>query len=381
MGHPRFQSFFRIDMQLNEFRLERYFGKHEFSAKYLLSSSDCDGFAMQDVLDVASSAELKLWEGLTLGYTESPGHPLLREAILQHYQSNDVAEVVVASPGELNYITMQVLLQKGDHVVAVSPAYQSLHEIVKSIGCELNCWKPDPQSWKFDLNELQVLLRPDTRMIILNFPHNPTGSYLSQTELETIVVWARERGCYVFSDEMYRGLVAEGVELLAPVSDLYEKGISLWGTSKSFGLAGLRTGWLVCQDKDFLQKVVAYKDYLSICNSAPAEILSLIAVNHMDRFLHENQAKIRQNTLLFEEFSQSQPIVARFVRPNAGSTTFVELNIEGTALAFCDDLVKKHGIMVVPGEMFDWPGKYIRIGFGRRNFPEVLARLAAALKA
>ena len=361
-------------MKMKDFKLERYFAQHEFTAKYLLSSSDCDGFEQNYVLDLASAQELKMWNDMKLGYTESAGNPILRESITQFYKTNNIEEVVVGSPGELNYITMKVLLEKQDHVVAVAPAYQSLHEVVHTIGCEISYWKPN-ENWEFDPNQLEHLLRENTKLIIINFPHNPTGSYLTLSELTKIVSIAKKNDCYIFSDEMYHKLLANPVEELPPISDLYSKGISLWGTSKSFGLAGLRTGWLVCNHLDFIHRVISYKDYLSICSSAPSEILSIIALNHIDDFLQPNIDKIQKNIKLFGEFAQTQDIISSFIPPKSGSTAFVELNINCSSLEFSNYLVKNAGIMTIPSEMFDHPGKYIRVGFGRQNFHEILPLL------
>lgn len=366
-------------MTIKDFRLERYFGQHEFSAKYLLSSSDCDGFPMQYVLDQATPRELERWEHLTLGYTESEGMVGLREAILQYYSVPSVENVVVASPGELNFATMNVLLRPGDHVVSVSPCYQSLTEVVSAIGCEITHWLPDLTNWQFDVAELATLVRPDTKLIIINFPHNPTGSYLSRQQIDEVVAIARRSDAYLFSDEMYHKLVIGDTPELPPISDLYEKGISLWGTSKTFGLAGLRIGWLVSQDRGFLQKVLAYKDYLSICSNAPSEVLTTIALNHLDAFLRPNLAKIHHNIGLFTAFAKERDLVKNFVPPRAGSAAFVELNITEPSLAWSDSLVEKTGIMTVPAEMFGYDGTCIRVGFGRRNFGEVLERLGEAV--
>ena len=358
-------------MKMKDFKLERYFAQHEFTAKYLLSSSDCDGYGQDYVLDRANPTELKMWNDIKLGYTESAGNPILRESITQFYKTKNIEEVVVGSPGELNYITMRVLLEKQDHVVAVSPAYQSLHEVVHSIGCEISYWTPN-ENWAFDPSQLEHLVRKNTKLIIINFPHNPTGSYLTLSELNQIVSIAKKNDCYIFSDEMYHKLLAKSEKELPPISDLYSKGISLWGTSKSFGLAGLRTGWLVCNDLDFIHRVICYKDYLSICSSAPSEILSIIALNHIDDFLQPNIKKIQNNINLFAEFAQTQDIISSFIPPKSGSTAFVKLNINCSSLEFSNYLVEKAGIMTIPAEMFDHPGKFIRVGFGRESLPKIL---------
>lgn len=362
-------------MKINDFKLERYFARHEFTAKYLLSSSDCDGYAMNYVLEQASAEERELWEKLTLGYTESEGHPLLRQSILQHYTLQNIENVIVASPGELNFIAMNVLLQPDDHVIVVSPAYQSLSEVVKSLHCEVSYWQPNPITWEFDTGVLRQLVQHNTKLIVLNFPHNPTGAYLTRNQLDEIIHIADQQSTWIFSDEMYRKLKISDMAELPPVADLYERGISLWGTSKSFGLAGLRIGWLVAQNIEFLSKVVAFKDYLSICSSAPAEILSIIALNHSEKFIQPNINKIKANIELFADFVSQHKNLFSFVPPIAGSVAFVKINISGTSLDFSNRLVGETGIMTVPAEMFDYPGKYLRIGFGRRSFPEVLGKL------
>jgi aspartate/methionine/tyrosine aminotransferase len=281
----------------------------------------------------------------------------------------------VASPGELNFISMNVLLQPNDHVIVVSPAYQSLSEVVKSLNCEISYWQPNPVTWEFDTDVLQTLIQHNTKLIIINFPHNPTGAYLKRQQLDEIIRIAGKQDAWIFSDEMYRKLMVDDIPVLPPVCDLYDKGISLWGTSKSFGLAGLRIGWVVTQNREFLQKVVAFKDYLSICSSAPSEILAIIALNHPEKFIQPNLEKIKANIKLFSEFALQHRNLITFIPPKAGSVAFVKMNIDEPALDFSNRLVEETGIMTVPGEMFEYPGNYLRIGFGRRNFPEVLSKL------
>lgn len=359
-------------MNIKEFQLERYFARHEFTAKYLLSSSDCDGYGISEVLSQGSAEELRLWDQLKLGYTESLGHPALREAILQHYVTNDIRQVVVGSPGELNFIAMNVLLKQGDHAVVAGPCYQSLSEVVIALGGSMSYWMPKEDTWDYDIDDLQKLIKPETRAIVINFPHNPTGAYLKPSELNRLVELARTNDLWLFSDEMYHKLVITAEEELKPIADQYEKGISLWGTSKSFGMAGLRIGWLVSQDREFLKRVVAFKDYLSICNNAPGEVLAMIALNHWRAFVEPNVQKIKKNVALFQAFVDKGSPFGQFTPPGAGSTSFVPLNTNRPAREFSDQLVEQSGIMTVPAEMFNYPGNYVRIGFGRENFSEAL---------
>ena len=423
-------------MQIAPFKLEQYFAKHEFTAKYMLSSSDCDGFPMEYVLKQASPQEMELWNTLTLGYTEGLGSMFLREAICKYYKKAKPENVMVASPGELSFILMNVLMHKDvsgaaqqpataepasaepasaepapaeqasaeqapaeqaskPHAVVISPAYQSLYQVLESLDCEVSYWKPEQgeagasgvsaAGWNYDVEDLRKLVRKDTRLIIINFPHNPTGAYITPQQQEQIVEIARSCGAYIYSDEMYRELiVGDGVETLPSVSDIYEKGVSLWGTAKSFGLAGLRTGWFVSQDRELLSKIHSFKDYLSICSSAPSEVLTTIALNHPEKFIAPNIEKIKANIAFFKDAVEAGklPFVKSFVEPMAGSVSFVEIDPSKaeyllgwqpqTALEFSDAIVEKYGIMTVPAPMFEYPGNYLRIGFGRENFQQVL---------
>lgn len=367
-------------MNLKHFKLERYFARHEFSAKYMLSSSDCDGYSLADILSQASSEERDIWDNMSFGYTETKGDIALRKSILQYYKTDDPDKVIVASPGELNFIAMNVLLRPDDHVICVSPSYQSLYQIVKSLGAELSFWEPDGDTWEFDSADLKALIKENTRLIITNFPHNPTGSYLTRDQLDEVIYIAAEHDIYIFSDEMYHKLMVSEYEELPPISDLYDKGISLWGTSKTIGLAGLRLGWLVSQDQTVIDQVEAFKDYLSICNSRPSEVLTMIALNRIDAFIEPNIAKIKRNIEHFTTFAKAHPIISSFVPPKAGSTAYVGLDINTTAKEFSDQLVAETGIMTVPSEMFEDDRKYIRVGFGRKNFPMVLEELSQYLE-
>src|SRR6185312_1869007 len=287
-------------MIIEDFKIERYFARYEFAAKYLLSSSDCDGYSLKYVLDLASPEELARWETQTLGYTETKGSPALRAAISRHYQSIGTDDLLVLSPGEANFCLMNVLLEKGDEVICMAPMYQSLYQVAESIGCTIAFWEPEKDGdWYYDPARLQDLISSKTRLIIVNFPHNPTGYLPSAGDWAEIVNIARENNLFLFSDEMYHLLGSTAANDIQPACDLYENAISLWGMSKSFGLAGLRIGWLASRNKAILQKIEAFKDYLTICSSGPSEILAAIALNHHQSFIGPNNEKIRYNISSF----------------------------------------------------------------------------------
>ena len=370
-------------MTIASFKLERYFALYEFKVKYLLSPSDCESLSMAELLRMAAPESLELWQGLSLGYTESQGHPLLRDEVARLYQHISPENVLIAAPEEAIFIAMQTLLRPGDQVVAISPAYQSLHEIARSLGCAVTDWNltPAPQgTWRLDLGRLEDSLTDRTRLLVINFPHNPTGYTLSASELDSIIQLARRHDLYLFSDEMYRLLeYAPGARLPA-VCDLYEKGISLSGLSKSLALPGLRIGWLASQESALLQSWLAFKDYTTICNSAPAEILGLIALQNKEQILRRNLEIIRANIASAEQFFGSHPQQFAWFAPKAGSVAFPEWLGKGTVEQFCQAVLDQQGVMIVPGSLFDFNGNHFRVGLGRRNLPEALAQVGEYLK-
>jgi len=361
-------------MKIEPFALERYFAIHEFTAKYLLSSSDCEALAMSELLAMSGPEVKSLWDNLKLGYTESQGHPLLRTEIARMYRGLGPDDLIVTAPEEGIFLLMQALLEPGDHVVATFPGYQSLHEVARSIGCEVSKWEPDETAgWSFDLSQLEALLRPETRLVVVNFPHNPTGFVPSKTDFESLVDLIRDRGLYLFSDEMYHFLeVVEGSSLPS-ACELYERAFSLFGMSKSFGLPGLRIGWVASQDQAVIQRMLQLKDYTTICSSAPSEVLAIIALQNLDTIVNRQKEMVRNNLLALEAFMDVYVEIFSWNKPIGGSICFPRMLAVQSTLNFCDRLVADTGIMLVPSAMFQYGDKHVRMGLGRDNFQEVLA--------
>ncbi len=367
---------------MRPFKLERYFAEYEFKAEWVLSASDCETLSMAELLGMADGESLELWRGLRLGYTETAGHPLLRAEVAELYEAIAADDVMIAAPEEAIFIAMQTLLAPGDHVVVVSPAYQSLYEVARHIGCGVTRWELEAGrgGWRLDVGRLERLVEGRTRMLVINFPHNPTGHTLSRSELEAIVELARERGLYLFSDEMYRLLEYGSGARLPAACDLYEKGISLGGLSKAFGLPGLRVGWLATRERAVLERWVAFKDYTTICASAPSEVLGIIALRSREPILLRNREIVRANLAVATEFFAAHQDRFGWLAPKAGPVAFPRWLGEETTERFCREVVDGAGVMIVPGSVFEHPGNHFRIGLGRRDFPDALARLAGHLR-
>ena len=366
-------------MPCTPFALERWFARHEFSTRWTLSSSDCDGLAQAELLGWADAELRARWDALRLGYTESAGHPLLRAEIAGSYAGVTPDEVLAFVPEEGVYAAMRCLLVPGDHVVCAVPAYQSLYQVAADLGCEVVRWQPrEAGGWRFDPDDLAALLRPDTRLVVVNFPHNPTGALATRAEQERIAELARARGAWLFSDEMYRGLEREPADRLPSAVELYERAVVLSGVSKTLGLAGLRVGWLVVRDPELRARLAAFKDYLTICGSAPSELLAVIGLRARERILTRHRERLARHRGLLEAFVAARPGAFELVPPRAGPVCFPRLTTGEGATALAERAAAA-GLLLVPSTVFDWGDAHLRFGLGRDSFGEALEQLGGLL--
>jgi len=364
-------------MSIAPFQLERYFAKYEFSARYLLSSSDCESLSMQELLGMADAEMKDMWEQLKLGYTESWGHPLLRDEIAKIYQGIEQPDVLTVVPEEGIYLLMRAVLRAGDHIICTFPGYQSLYEIARSIGCEVSTWEPDEtRGWNFPIDDLAGKMRANTKLVVVNFPHNPTGYVPGKNEFAALVDLVGGQGAYLLSDEMYRYLEVEPGTTLPAACELYERAFSLFGLSKSFGLPGLRVGWLASQDREGLKEISSFKDYTTICGSAPSELLAIIALRNRKSIIDQQIKRVRKNVALLETFISEHQIQFSWVRPLGGSICFPRMLAVDNTYDFCEQLVAETGIMMAPSRVFQYGDHHVRVGVGRDNLPLVLSLFA-----
>lgn len=365
--------------KIQPFKLERYFAQYEFTTEYLLCSSDCESLTIQDLLALEEGAEddfRRLW----LGYTESQGSPSLRDEISRIYRTISPDQVLVHSGAEEAIFTfMQAALEPGDHLIVHWPCYQSLFEIAASLGCQVSRWEArEENNWRLDIGELKKLIRPNTRAIVINTPHNPTGWLMPGDDFQTLGELALARGITLFSDEVYRESEYHPGDLLPAACDATTGGVSLGVMSKSYGLAGLRIGWIATRNADLYQRIARIKDYTTICSSAPSEFLAELALRHREKLLSRNLGIIRGNLKILDGFFNRYRENFQWQQPLAGPIAFPRL-LTGDVDGFCDRLVRQAGVLLLPGSLFDHPGNHFRIGFGRANLPEALQRLEAFL--
>jgi len=363
-------------MRIDPFKLERYFARYEFTAPYLLSSSDCEPLDLNELLSMIHGETMKMWNILKLGYTESQGHPELRSEITQLYQSIQPEQVMVCVPEEGIFIAMNNLLQEKDEVITTFPAYQSLYEVARSLGCRIKYWKPRyEKGWHFKVEDLEKMISSNTRLLVINFPHNPTGATITPKQQEEIVDLAHTYDTIIFSDEMYRYLEYDEATRLPSMADKSEQAVTLCGMSKSFALAGLRIGWLSVKNTDWLRQFMKFKDYTTICNSAPSEVLALMGLKARDKILRRNHDIIHTNLARLNDFFDRHTSIFGWFPPKAGPVAFPRLHEPLDANDFCRDLVEKKGVMLLPPEVYDMKANHFRIGFARKNLPEALEKV------
>ena len=366
-------------MQIAPFAIERFYERWEFRAELMLSSSDCETRCVQDLLALEPGSEQRLRE-LRLGYTEVPGSPELREAIAGAYEKTGPTDVLALAAAEEGiFIAYHALLAPGDHAIIEAPCYGSAIEVARSTGAQVSLWRARHEDgWAHDLDELEGLLRAETRLLYINSPHNPTGRQMSRSTLDRVIELARERSITVFSDEVYRGLEHDPAVRLPAACDLYEHAISLGTVSKAHGLPGLRIGWLACGDAGLMRRITDLKLYTTICASAPSELLVALALRHADRLTGDSRALVLRNLPLVEDLIERRSELLDWVRPQAGPIGFPRVRAGVEVQDWCEQTAERCGVLLLPGSVYGEPG-HLRIGFGRENLPEAIARLDAYL--
>ncbi len=367
-------------MKLKPFRLERYFAEHEFASPYHLCASDCESMKLGDLLALDPEAAER-FSSIHLSYTDTLGSLDLRQAITSLYEQISTDQILVHTGAEeaiFNF--MNVLLEPGDHVIVQAPYYQSLGEVAKAIGAEVSEWRGVPsQGWALDLDDLSKALRKNTKLVVVNFPHNPTGYLPKASFLRELSALSDRHGFTVFSDEVYRGLELDPADRLPAFADINERAVSLGVMSKTYGLPGLRIGWIASRDTQLIEELAAFKDYTTICNSAPSEFLATLALQHRAVIVERILGIIRGNLAKLDRFFDAHAELFNWQAPPAGSVAFPEL-LRGSVAEFCDDLRAKTGVLLLPGTLFGKGYNAFRIGYGRKNMPESLERFEAHMQ-
>ncbi|MBW9063119.1 aminotransferase class I/II-fold pyridoxal phosphate-dependent enzyme [Rhizobium herbae] len=366
---------------MRDFALETYMSRWEFVAKYNMTASDAESMRLPELLAMASDEDRADFENLSLGYTETFGAPALRQQIAVTYDTVGPENLICFAGAEEGiYVAMKVLLTADDHAIVITPNYQAAETIPLSICAVTGVALDISNDWELDVGLVERALRPNTKLISINFPNNPTGKILPRATFDALIGLCRKHGIWLFSDEVYRLIEKDETLRLPQAVDVYERGISLNVMSKAYGLPGLRIGWLASRDRDFLVRCERYKHFLSICNSAPSEILARIALKSRDRILARTRAIVRNNLGVLNDFFAEFPHLFDWREPDGGCVAFIRYRGADGVEEFTRRVVEEAGVFFLPSSVYrsdltPVPENCLRIGFGRQHVPEGLTAL------
>ncbi len=357
-------------MKIEPFALERWLSAHELHVEYDIAESGILPLRVNDLLAMEPPSErggvLERLLDLRLGYCEASGTLELRSLLAETYADCGPDNVLVTTGAiEANFLLFNVLLNPGDHVVAPYPAYQQLYSVPRALGCDVDLWRVRPEDgYRFDLDELERLVRPQTRLIVINSPHNPTGAMLSPGETQRVYEVAQSVGATVLSDEAYRWLtIPDGDEPAPPLFDLGPGGISVGTLSKPFGLPGLRIGWIAAS-AEVTAQCWAMRDYVSLTPGKLNDSLAILAIKHRERIFERNQAIIAANLSRANAWIASHADILSWSPPRGGLLAFLHYNLDLPSLDLADKLAEEYGVLLAPGSAFGFE-HCLRIGIGQ----------------
>ena len=361
-------------MRLPPFPLVDWFAAAEGRFDFSLSHSDCEPLSVSELF---SENELAEFADFSLGYGAFAGLEELRSRVARQYHSIGAEGVLVFSgASEAIYTFMRAVLEPGDEVIAQSPMFNTLHGIARSLGCRVTDWQPkDELTCSFDVSALTKLFTHRTKLVVFNFPHNPSGAMISESDLLQIVETASRFGAFVFSDEQFRLLEMPSTPTLPAACDLYDKAVSVTGVSKTHGLGGLRIGWLATQCQDVIAAAREYRFYTTEMTNTPCQRLAACAIDRGQEIIQRNRARIAANVERLGQFVESFPDALVFHRPRGGTMAMVEQRTPLTGEEFCERLLDEERVFLAPGSTMGMSDRLVRFGLGRSDFADGLERL------
>jgi len=357
------------------------------TTQYTLSDSCCETMTLGQLLAMPNAKDLM---DMTLSYASIQGLPDLRVAIAALYRSVQKEDrsvqkehvTIFAGAQEALFSVFNSVLGEGDEVIVFTPCYPPLLETPTLVNAKVvTIALQFEDQWQINIEAVAAAITPKTKAISLNFPHNPTGAILQESDRQQIASLAKAHDLY---------LIVDDVSLLSDFDDMglqhdflhseceayreRHKTIVVGVMSKSFGLSGLRIGWAITMDQQLRDSLIRVKSYTSICASAVDEQLALIALTNKDTIIERNNQIIKNNLRVMDEFMQRQSGGLDWVKPKAGIMGLIKSNLCRTSHEVSKQLAKQEGVLILPGDLFSIEGEYFRIGFGRENFPQILEK-------
>ena len=362
------------------FKLEEWFERYEFDVEHLLGSSSCAGMTVSELSEI--TGEAFNFEGLSLGATPGPGSADLRDAVSSWYSQGSLENVYITSSStEAIFLLIESMVSKGDSIVAMFPMYPALYQLAEDNGVEVRNWKLDHANrFEPDFDELSELVDETTKLIIINNPQNPTGQIMLERELRHLADFAREKGIQLWVDEVFRGITVDGGPLTPSIRDIDESAIATGSMSKTFGLSGLRVGWITAP-KHVLDNLLHIRFYTTVTAPVVEQKIAAAAHRHREKVIGRNQAIVDENFAYLKNWMVERNGVFDWVPPKGGPVTFPKFANDVSTDDFCLKLVEDHSVLIPPGKYaFNTEG-FIRIGYGEsRQFEEAISRVSDALE-
>ena len=367
-------------MEVVPAHLEHWMRDYYFNTEVDIGSSGVENFSFGELRQLFNITPDDL-DRIVLCDSRTLGDPELRRAIGNRW-ANGNAECVMATNGssEANYLVMHSLLNPGDEVVVLDPSYQQLYSIAETIGCKLKHWRlPAENSFRPDLGNARHVIGPQTRMIVVNFPHNPTGVSLTPREQEELIELAAGAGAYLVWDAAFAELTYDSPVLPDP-RERYDRSITLGTLSKAYGLPGLRVGWCLAAP-EVLERLVRLRDYTTLALSPLVEHVATRAIENGDLLLQPRLAQAHRNLELVLSWANRHSEFVSVARPQGGVCVFMRIHGVADIEEFCRQLADDYKVLLVPGTSFGQPN-HVRLGFGcsTRELTEGLSRLAEHLE-
>ena len=368
-------------MYIKPFAVEEWMNEYEVGARFNIAETCVDSVSLDQLFALTGEDKARFLADFCtkrLTYGDIVGSPALRGGICGLYKTVQPDQVVPThGAAGANHHVFCSLISAGDRVVSIMPTYQQLYSIPEALGADVAIMHLKQENGYLpDLAELKALVTPETKMICINNPNNPTGALMSQTQLQQIVDIARSVDAYILCDEVYRHLTQTD-DWCPSIADLYEKGISVSSMSKVFSLAGLRLGWIATRDAAALKAFLSHRDYNLISCGLFDDAVAALALSHRDVMLKRNQAIVRENLAILDAWVAEHKHFY-YTKPKAGTTALVYYDYDIPSYEFCKEMYHKTGAFVTPGDCFEQPHS-MRIGYAcdQQTLKDGLAAIAA----
>lgn len=352
-------------MKIKPFAVEEWMNAWETGAKYNIAETCVDSVSLNELFEISGEDKEKFLgdfckKRLTYGNIE--GYPAFKQGICKLYKTIKPEEVIPTHGATgANHHVFYSLISPGDRVISIRPTYQQLYSIPESYGADVQIIDLKKETGYLpDIEAIRRLAVPETKMICINNPNNPTGALIDTSLMEEIIEIARSVDAYILCDEVYRHLTQKD-EWCASIVDMYEKGISVSSMSKVFSLAGLRLGWIACHDESVIKSCLSHRDYNLISCGMFDEKVAALALKNSEKLLERNRKIVRENLEILDNWVSTEAHVS-YVKPQAGTTALVYYDLPVASYEFCEEMYKQTGAFVTPGDCFEQP-RSMRIGY------------------